>query len=75
MLVTQKRPLQDDLPSIDNIYVQPGQQYPLLGTIVPVNNTGFGKDEKNFDDEIGDQHDHNTYLALLGAPTLPASIP
>lgn len=59
----------------DTFYVQPGQQYPLPGTIVPVNNTGFGKAEKNFDDEIGDQHDHNTYLALLGAPTLPTSIP
>ncbi|HEX8283713.1 MAG TPA: hypothetical protein VF588_10185 [Pyrinomonadaceae bacterium] len=59
----------------DTFYVQPGQPYPLPGTIMPVNHTGLVKGEKNFDEEIGDQHDHNYYLALLGAPTVPTSIP
>jgi hypothetical protein len=58
-----------------DFYVQPGQPYPLPGTIAPVNHTGIFKEEENFDEEIGDQHYHNSYLALLGAPTLPASIP
>lgn len=59
----------------DTFYVQPGEQLALQGTIIPVDNKGLLHEEKNFDDELGGQHDHNTYLALLGAPTLPTSIP
>lgn len=54
----------------DTFYVQPGVGTPLTGTICPVHNTGLFAAEKNFDEEIGDQHDHNLYLSLLGAPTL-----
>lgn len=52
----------------DTFYVQPGAGTELPGTIFPVNEDK-GK-ATNFDDEIGDQHDHNYYLSLLNAPTL-----
>lgn len=43
-------------------YAQPGAGTALPGTLAPTS---------DWFTEVEDQHDHNTYLTLLGAPTLP----
>ena len=62
-----------------NTYVQPTQQPPLnagsspmfLNTYPP----GAQTDMQKFEVQVGFQHDNNTYLTLLGAPTLSPVAP
>ncbi|HEY4174055.1 MAG TPA: hypothetical protein VGM42_13575 [Rhodopila sp.] len=63
----------------DNIYVQPNQQpalndgsSPLFLDPYPI---GAQSQVQMFEVQVGFQHANNTYLTLLGAPTLPSSAP
>ena len=62
-----------------NTYVQPTQQPPLNAGSSPIflnpYPPGAQSDMQKFEMQVGFQHDNNTYLTLLGAPTLPAVAP
>jgi len=62
-----------------NTYVQPTQQPPLNAGSSPIFlNTyppGAQTDMQKFELQVGFQHDNNTYLTLLGAPTLSPVAP